>query len=129
MIGGTKVTAKRPLVAVVDDDPAVCNSLKFALELEDFAVRTFGTAAEVLHAGDLDAYNCFVVDQRMPKMNGMELIDALRRQQVRAPAILIISHPTDALNARAAKASIPIVEKPFLSNALLERIREACSQV
>jgi len=129
MIGGTKVTAKRPLVAVVDDDPAVCSSLKFALELEDFAVRIFGTAAEVLQAGNLDAYDCFVVDQRMPKMNGMELIGTLRRQQVGAPAILIISHPSDALNARAAEASVSIVEKPLLSNALVERIREACGRV
>jgi hypothetical protein len=42
------------------------------------------------------------------------------------PAILIISHPNAALNARAQKAAIPIVEKPLLGNALVERIREAC---
>jgi two-component system, LuxR family, response regulator FixJ len=124
--GTVKGTAKRPIVAVVDDDPAVCGSLKFALELEGFAVRTYHSGAELLHADDLKDCNCFVIDQRMPGMTGMELVDTLRGQQVSTPAILIISHPSAALNARAEKAAIPIVEKPLLGNALVERIREAC---
>jgi FixJ family two-component response regulator len=102
-------TANRPVVAVVDDDRAVCGSLKFALELEGFAVR-----------------NCFVIDQRMPEMTGMELVEVLRERLVLTPVILIISHPNAALSARARNAAIPIVEKPFLGNALVERIREAC---
>ena len=47
------MTVKRPIIAVVDDDPAVCGSLKFALELEGFVVRTFHSGAELLHAGAL----------------------------------------------------------------------------
>jgi two-component system, LuxR family, response regulator FixJ len=128
MAAGGKVAARRPVIAVVDDDPAVCGSLKFSLELEGFAVRIYGNPGEFLKAGDLETCDCFVIDQRMPQMSGMELIDALRRLRILAPAILIISHPSDALNVRAAKAAIPIVEKPLLSNALLERIREACQQ-
>lgn len=116
----------QPVVAVVDDDPAVCNSLKFSLELEGFRVRTYGGAAELLRAADLAACNCFVVDQKMPSMSGLELIAKLRDRRIAAPAILIISAPSDALSARAAKANVPIVEKPFLGNTLLERIREAC---
>jgi two-component system, LuxR family, response regulator FixJ len=121
-----KATAKRPMIAVVDDDPAVCGSLKFALELEGFAVRTYHSGAELIHAGDLEGFNCFVVDQRMPGMTGMELVEALRARRVLTPVILIISHPNAALSARAQKAAIPIVEKPLLGNALVERIREAC---
>jgi FixJ family two-component response regulator len=121
-----KAPAKRPVIAVVDDDPAVCGSLKFALELDGFAVRTFHSGAELLHAGGLKDCNCFVVDQRMPGMTGMELADALRERLVLTPVILLISHPNAALSARALKAAIPIVEKPLLGNALVERIREAC---
>jgi two-component system, LuxR family, response regulator FixJ len=119
-------TANRPVVAVVDDDRAVCGSLKFALELEGFAVRTYHSGAELLHAGDLEDCNCFVIDQRMPEMTGMELVEVLRERLVLTPVILIISHPNAALSARARNAAIPIVEKPFLGNALVERIREAC---
>jgi FixJ family two-component response regulator len=125
--GPTKATAKRPIVAVVDDDPAVCGSLKFALELEGFAVRAFHNGAEVLQAADLEDFNCFVIDQRMPGMTGMELVEVLRGRRVATPVILIISHPNAALSARAQKAAVPIVEKPLLGNALVECIREACS--
>jgi len=121
-----KGAAKRPIIAVVDDDPAVCGSLKFVLELEGFAVRTYHSDAELLHAGDLNDCNCFVIDQRMPGMTGMELVEVLRDRLVLTPAILIISHANAALSARAQRAAVPIVEKPLLGNALVERIREAC---
>jgi two-component system response regulator FixJ len=116
------------IVAIVDDDLAVCNSLKFALELEGFAVRVYGSGAELLRAGDLDDCRCFVIDQRMPTMTGLELIAKLRGSHVLAPAILLTSNPDAALRARAATTNAPIVEKPLLGNALLERIREACAQ-
>lgn len=123
---GAQFTVKRPVVTVVDDDPAVCGSLKFALELEGFVVRTYHSGAELMRAGDLEDCNCFVIDQRMPGMTGMELVDALRVRLVLTPVILITSHPSAALSARALKAAIPIVEKPLLGNALIERIREPC---
>ena len=126
MTDGAQGMARRPIVAVVDDDPAVCGSLKFALELEGFAVRTFHSGSDLLHVDGLKDFNCFVVDQRMPEMTGMELIEVLRKRQILTPVILIISQLNAALTARAQKAAIPIVEKPFLGNALLERIREAC---
>ncbi len=124
----TTSETKPPLVIVVDDDPAVCGSLKFSLELEGFTVRTYGSGSELLHADDFHACKCFVIDQRMPAMAGMELIAKLRDQRILTPAILIISHPSAALRARAATAGVPIVEKPLLNNTLVDRIREACGR-
>jgi FixJ family two-component response regulator len=106
------IEKRLPIVAVVDDDPAVCGSLKFSLELEGFMVHAYAGGAELLNAGDLDAYSCLVVDQRMPEMSGMQLITRLRDRQVLTPAILIVSHPNAALSARAAKAHVPIREAP-----------------
>jgi len=114
---------RSPIVAIVDDDPAVCGSLKFSLELEGFVVRLYGNAAEFLEADDAQSCDCLVVDQRMPGLSGMELIAKLRTLDVRTPAILLISQPNVAVAARAAKAAVPIVEKPLLGNALLEQIR------
>ena len=127
MLPRAKSSTVPSAIAIVDDDPAVCNSLKFALELEGFAVHTYGGGAEVLRDGGLNGFDCFVVDQRMPVMTGLELILELRERNIDAPAILIISQPNAALAARAALAKVPIVEKPFLGNTLLERIREACA--
>jgi two-component system, LuxR family, response regulator FixJ len=119
---------REPIVAVVDDDPAVCNSLEFSLQLEGFSVRTYRGAAELFDAGSLAAFDCFVVDQRMPGMSGMELIATLRHRKICAPAILLISYPSVVLSARAAEGGIPIVEKPLLGNTLVERIREVCDR-
>ena len=113
-------------VVVVDDDAAVRNSLKFSLEQEGFAVRTYCSGGDLLTAGNLGDCDCFVIDQRMPAMSGMELIATLRQRKVTTPAILIISNPNATLSARAAVAEVPIVEKPFLGNALVDKIREAC---
>jgi two-component system response regulator FixJ len=122
-----ELAAPIPIIAVVDDDLAVCNSLKFSLELEGFAVRAYHSGAEFLAAGNFCDCKCFVIDQRMPGMSGMELIAALRERKVSTPAILIISQPNKVLSARAAEADVPIIEKPLLSNALVEKIREVCS--
>jgi len=115
-----------PVIVVVDDDPAVCGSLKFLLELDGFTVRAYSGADELLDDKQFDNVSCFVIDQRMPGMTGMELIAKLREQKVLTPAILIISHANSALRARASLADVPIVEKPLLGNALVDRIREAC---
>jgi two-component system, LuxR family, response regulator FixJ len=117
-----------PIVVIVDDDAAVCGSLKFLLELEGFGVRAYVSAAELLDAGDLAACDCFVIDQRMPAMTGMELIVRLRDLKVQTPAILLISHPNPAVSARAAIAGVAVVEKPLLSNTLVDEIREACAR-
>jgi two-component system, LuxR family, response regulator FixJ len=57
-------------------------------------------------------------------MNGLDLITLLRARRFAAPAILITSHPSPSLRARAHKAGVPIVEKPLLGNALLDKIRD-----
>jgi two-component system response regulator FixJ len=124
-----ELTAPVPVIAVVDDDPAVCNSLQFSLELEGFAVRAYRSGSEFLAAGNFRDCNCFIIDQRMPGMSGMEVIAALRERKVSIPAILIISQPNKVLSARAAEARVPIIEKPLLNNALVEKIREICASV
>jgi len=124
----SQLAIQQPVIIVVDDDPAVCNSLKFSLELEGFAVRVYRSGMELLDSGDFGDCNCFVIDQRMPVISGMELIAKLRQRNVLTPAILILSHPNAALSARAASADVPIVEKPLLGNALVDRIHEACQR-
>lgn len=123
----SSLIAQLPIIAVVDDDAAVCSSLKFSLELEGFAVRIYGSGTELLATDMLAACSCFVIDQRMPAMSGMELIARLRARKIFAPAILIVSQPDATLRQRAALVGIPIVEKPLFGNTLVETIRDACS--
>jgi FixJ family two-component response regulator len=114
-----------PVVAVVDDDMAVRGSLKFSLEIEGFEVRTYANGDDLLGDANLAEFSCFIIDQRLPGMSGFDLVAAMRRQRIDGPVILITSQPTIILRERAAKAGIPIVEKPLLGTALLERVQAA----
>jgi two-component system, LuxR family, response regulator FixJ len=58
------------VVGVVDDDPAVRNSLKFSLEIDGFAVGAYASAEELLNDSNIDRFRCLVIDQNMPGMNG-----------------------------------------------------------
>ena len=122
-----EISVPRSIVIVVDDDPAVRSSLKFSLEIEGFAVRTFGCATELLDSSEARLGGCFVVDEKMPGMSGLDLIVSLRARDIVAPAILITSQPSAMVAARAVEARVPIIEKPLLSNALVEQIRDACA--
>jgi FixJ family two-component response regulator len=112
------------VVGVVDDDPAVRSSLKFSLEIEGFAVDIYASAADLLRQKDLSRFSCLVIDQNMPGLKGLDLVAKLREQPNTIPVILITTHPSRALIARAQEAQVGIVEKPLLGNVLVDRIRE-----
>jgi DNA-binding response OmpR family regulator len=78
-------------IIVVDDDAAVCNSLKFSLELDGFQVSTYASGNELLASPNVQGCDCFVIDQRLPGLSGFELIAELRKRDVSASAILIVS--------------------------------------
>src|SRR6187401_2087309 len=96
-----------PIIAVVDDDAAVRNSLKFSLDIDGFAIRTYASAEELLGSGDLDNFQCLVVDQDMPRMTGLELVTTLRAQGVKVPTLLISGRLTPAVTRQASVAGIP----------------------
>lgn len=113
-------------VIVVDDDDAVRNSLKFALELEGLTVRLFKDGAELLAVQDLPQDACFVFDYNMPGMTGIELVGKLRQRRIDCPAILIASRVSDDLHGRAARSGFRVVlEKPLHDSELLDSIHAA----
>ena len=112
------------IVAVLGEDGAVRNSLKFWLEMEGLTVRSYASAAELLRANGQARCDCLVVDQKLPTA-GLDTIAELRARHFFAPAILITDHYTSqALRERAKKAGVETVEKPLLGDGLLDAIRE-----
>jgi FixJ family two-component response regulator len=122
MVEPLPLVSLRTAVLVVDDDPAVLGSLKFSLEIEGYQVTTFANAVEVLDAG-MPPVACLVIDHNLPGMNGLDLLDELRRRGAGMAAVLITSHPPFALRERAAAAGVTIIEKPLLGNSLIDAIR------
>ena len=114
---------------VIDDDPGVRSSLKFALEVEGFAVRTYSTGSDLLDEEDMPESGCVVADYHLPGMNGLDLLARLRDRKVSLPAILITTDPSAAVRGRAATAGVRLVEKPLLSDALFQGIRAALGDI
>jgi FixJ family two-component response regulator len=120
---------ERNLVVIVDDDEAVRDSLRFSFVIEGFAVRAFSSGQQLLAEMSPPVGDCFVVDQNMPGMSGLDLISTLRGRNLTAPAILITSHPNAAVRERAAAAGVSIVEKPFLDFTLMDSVRRSLAQL
>ena len=78
----------KPVICVVDDDPGVLGSLRFLLETDGFDVKTFRNGAALLNAAASNSADCFVIDYKMPNMNGIDLVNRLRNRDIVAPVIL-----------------------------------------
>jgi len=120
-----EIASARPLVVIVDDDPAIRSSLAFSLQTEGFLVRSYASGPELLGDDPTAEVSCLVVDYQLPGMNGLDLLAELRRRQVAAPAILITTHPSAAVRERAAAIGVALVEKPLLGDALFHEIHAA----
>lgn len=113
-------------VIVVDDDAAVRHALKFALEIEGFPVRIYDGPKQLLAEVDLPTSGCLILDYRMPEMNGLDLLDCLRKRRVHMPAILMTGHLSPELRERAVMAGVcSVIEKPMSDEALVDSIRAA----
>jgi FixJ family two-component response regulator len=110
-------------LALVDDDPAVRHALTFAFETAGFDVSAFSDAETALASPRRQAWQCLVLDYKLPGMSGLDLLDRLRSAGVSAPAILITTHPSREVRERSRAAGVDIVEKPLVDDRLAQNVR------
>jgi FixJ family two-component response regulator len=119
----------KPTIYVVDDDVGVLGSLRFLLETDGFSVRTFRSGAAVLSVPYSDEVDCFVIDYKMPDINGIDLVAQLRRRGIGAPVVLITGYPDQNIAVRAAAAGVKyVMRKPLLDDSLIKQIRNAIAE-
>ncbi|MDP1965963.1 MAG: response regulator [Reyranella sp.] len=100
--------------------------MKFALEVEGFHVQLYSGPLAVLADANLPKRACLVVDYRMPGIDGIELVERLRSQNVWLPAILISGRVSQRLRDLAARSGLTrVLEKPLSDATLVEHIRGA----
>ncbi len=120
----------KPVIYVVDDDPGVLGSLRFLLETDGFEVETFRSGPALLKSIASNEADCFVIDYKMPSIDGIDLASRLRSRDVAAPIILITGYPDDNIPAKAAIAGVyHVLLKPHLEESLVARIRDAIREV
>jgi two-component system, LuxR family, response regulator FixJ len=112
------------VVAVVDDDEAIRDSLKLLLETCGFGVGTYESAQEFLSDAEAERSCCLVLDIHMPGMNGVELLRTLQAAARNVPTVVITGRPDAALCRQALAAGARAVfEKPVNDGTLLDTIR------
>ncbi len=111
-------------VVLVDDDAAVRNSLKLLLTGRGYDVDLYTGGKAVLDARlDSDLQICLIADYLMPDIDGLTLLDLLRKQGWLGPALLITGHFDAALEHRAHAAGYSAVfEKPLNHERLLNAV-------
>jgi FixJ family two-component response regulator len=116
----------RPLVAIVDDDQSIRDTMKDLLESEGFCAATFASAASFLKSRRLNRVSCLIADMRMPGMTGLELHQHLIASNHAIPTILMTAYPDERTRAKAIKASVVCyLSKPFIADELLAYVRSA----
>ena len=114
------------LVHVVDDDPAVRDSLGFLLDSAGIGVRTYGSAAEFLAAVPTIRSGCVLTDVRMPDIDGLALQRRLCALGNRLPVIVMTGHGDVPIAVEALKTgAADFLEKPFDDEHLLRAVRDA----
>ncbi len=103
----------RPKIALVEDDPGVRRSLQLLLQAQGYEVRSYATGQALLADPTTMSAACFVADYRMPEMDGLSILRALRAAGWAGPAVLITAYNTPDLAQRAkAEGFVSIIEKP-----------------
>lgn len=115
--------AKR--IAVVDDSPAVRQSLRVLLGARGYLVETFEGADDLLldiREGDFD---CYVIDLKMKGLDGFGVLEALRLKGVSAPAVMISGWELPSLEVSAQRAGFTaLVRKPMMDTSLVRVLKD-----
>ena len=110
-------------IALVDDDRNILASVSMLLEAEGFAVRCFTDGASALQGLTADPVDLAVLDVKMPRMDGMELLQRLRKRSD-IPIVFLTSKDDEVDEVLGLRMGADdYIRKPFSQRLLLERIR------
>ncbi len=116
----------RPVVAIVDDDEFIRESLPDLLTEFGFDSKAFSSAKEFLASRDIGALRCIILDIAMPGMSGPDLHRELRRRGREVPIVYITALPDESVRSRMLSlGAVDCLFKPFSDVALREALDAA----
>jgi PAS domain S-box-containing protein len=119
-------TDQNPTVFIVDDEPAMRDSLRMVVQASGISAKCFSSAVEfldVIEIYDISHSVCVIADVQMPKISGIELLSRLKALNDNIPVILMTGHATEALKQTADEAgAVAVLEKPFRPDELKELV-------
>jgi CheY-like chemotaxis protein len=114
------------LIAIIDDDEAMQDSLHDLMEAAGLVARCFGSAREFLESGLHHQAACLITDILMPKMSGLQLQARLKDEECDIPIIFITAHGDAEMQIQAMRGgAVEFLAKPFDHQLLLKTVRAA----
>lgn len=121
-----EILGERSLVAVIDDDESVRESLPDLLREFGYAVRAFASAEAFLASDCVGQTRCLILDVAMPTMSGPDLQRELLRRRQRTPIVFITAHRDETIRPRLLEdGAVECLFKPFSESALREALDAA----
>ncbi|MCH7527556.1 MAG: sigma-54-dependent Fis family transcriptional regulator, partial [Planctomycetes bacterium] len=113
-------------ICVVDDKEVIRESVSAALEREHHRVTTFGDPEEALSAVGRPQFDLIITDLKMPKMDGLALIRAIRKAKCETPIIVMTAYGTVSTAVEAMKlGAFDFISKPFEADSLALQVDRA----
>jgi len=114
---------KNPFVLIVDDEPAILETLKSALQDEQFHVETLNDGTKALDAIGKLVPDVILLDIFMPPLNGLELLEQIKQQHPKQQVIMISGFGNIPIAVQALKSgAIDFIEKPLNLDDILEKL-------
>jgi FixJ family two-component response regulator len=118
--------ARSRLIAIIDDDESICDSLRDLMESAGFVARCFGSGEEFLEYDLQWEVGCLIAEIQMPGMSGLELQSRLKEEQCNLPIIFIASNGDARMRIQAMRAgAVEFLAKPLDYQLLLKTVRAA----
>ncbi len=116
-------------VFIVDDDPAIRDSLTLMIAQDKFNVIAFESAEQFITEYKTCELSCAIIDVRMAGMDGLQLQNALNKRHVQLPIIFLTGHGDIAMSVKAVKAgAVDFLTKPVTRDKLLTAIKSAIAE-
>jgi FixJ family two-component response regulator len=127
-MGGTDQAKSQTskLIAIIDDDESICDSLQDLMESAGLLARCFGSAEEFLQYDLRCEFGCLIAEIQMPVMSGLELQARLKEEQWDIPIIFIASKGGAKMRIQAMReGAVEFLATPLDYQLLLETVRAA----
>lgn len=110
-------------LAIIDDDGDVTDALSGLVETMGYRIQTYRSASVFLAAGQFGQLACLIVDQNIPSMTGLAMLEDLSGRGISIPSLPITGTPDAGIERRAAELGVmTVLEKPMSHHELLRFI-------
>lgn len=116
-----------PTILIIDDEPEILDTTRWAFELAGYQVHTAASAEEALPQAQKVKPEVLLIDYKLPNMNGLEFLRAVREGLPRAIAIMVtgLTHQSETLEEESRKlGAVGFLHKPLQLDGVLQIVKE-----